>query len=149
MNKDLHTPNTVTLSASKTYQVQFNECDPIGIMWHGNYIKMFETGREAFSEKYGLDFLGIYENGFATLIVHAELNYKKPLQYKDRAVIQASFRKTDAAKIIFDYKITNEATGDIICTGTTTQVFVNTVTRQLFLTNPDFYTAWKQKQGIA
>ena len=32
-------------------------------------------------------------------------------------------RKTDAAKIIFDYVIRNERTNEIICKGTTTQVF--------------------------
>jgi acyl-CoA thioester hydrolase len=136
------------LSASKIYQVQFNECDPIGIMWHGNYIKIFENGREAFSEKYGLDFLGMFENGYATLIVHAELHYKKPLLYKDKAIVEVIMRRTDAAKIIFDYTLRNQATSDIVCTGSTTQVFVNTVSRQLLLTNPDFFIDWKQKYGI-
>jgi acyl-CoA thioester hydrolase len=148
MHKNPQNTHPVLLSASSSYQVQFNECDPIGIMWHGNYIKIFETGREAFSEKYDLDFMGMFQNGYATLIVHAELNYKRPLSYKDRAIIDAVFRNTDAAKIIFDYTVRSEATSEIICTGSTTQVFVHKESKQLMLTNPDFFVEWKSKQGI-
>jgi hypothetical protein len=28
--------------------VRFNEADPLGIVWHGHYIRYFEDGREAF-----------------------------------------------------------------------------------------------------
>ncbi len=30
--------------------VRFNEADPLGIVWHGHYIRYFEDGREDFGK---------------------------------------------------------------------------------------------------
>ena len=57
MRKDSYTPTTLT--ASVIIRVRFNETDPLGIVWHGNYIKYFEEGREAFGRKYGLSYLDV------------------------------------------------------------------------------------------
>ena len=27
--------------------VSFHDCDPMGVVWHGNYFRFFEIGREA------------------------------------------------------------------------------------------------------
>lgn len=136
------------LTAVAKLQVRFNECDPLGIVWHGNYAKFFEDGREAFCDKYGLDYWSIYINGHATPIVHMEANFKKTLKYKDIALVETTMRHTHAAKIIFDYAIKNEKTNELICNGTTTQVFVNSGNMQLALTSPDTYLNWKKQNGI-
>jgi len=137
-----------TISASARIQVRFNECDPLGIVWHGNYVKYFEDGREAFAEKHGLNYWNIYMNGFATPVVHMDVNYRKALKYRDVALVQATLRATEAAKIIFDYRITNEATGELICTGSTTQVFVANGNMQLSLVVPEVYAEWKKTIGM-
>jgi len=44
---------------SYTYEirVRFVETDPLGIVWHGNYIQYFEDGREAFGRHHGISYL--------------------------------------------------------------------------------------------
>ena len=137
-----------SLSAVARLEVRFNECDPLGIVWHGNYIKYFEEGREAFGKKYNLDYLDMYIKGYSTPIVHLQSDFKKTLQYRDVALVEAIFRKTESAKIIFDYIIRNEKNNDIVCTGSTTQVFVASGTLQLALVVPDFYLAWKNDNKL-
>ncbi len=34
------------LSEKAEVLVRFNEADPLGIVWHGNYIRYFEDGRK-------------------------------------------------------------------------------------------------------
>lgn len=136
------------VSATARIQVRFNECDPLGIVWHGNYVKYFEDGREAFSEKFGLDYWKIYIEGFATPVVHMEHNFKRTLKYRDIALVETTMRFTAAAKIIFDYKITNESTSELVCTGSTTQVFVANGNMQLSLVVPDVFSEWKKEIGI-
>ena len=34
--------------------IRFSEVDAMNVVWHGNYLKFFEDGREALGEKYGL-----------------------------------------------------------------------------------------------
>ncbi|MCW3125494.1 MAG: 4-hydroxybenzoyl-CoA thioesterase [Bacteroidetes bacterium] len=135
------------LKASAKIKVRFNECDPLGIVWHGNYLKYFEEGREAFGEKYNFDYYDFYNKGYSTPVIHAETTFKKPLRYKDTAIVEVHFIRTEAAKIIFHYKIKNEA-GDVICTGSTTQVFVTNGSMELSLTVPDFITDWMQEVGL-
>ena len=36
------------ISFTSEVRVRFTETDPLGIVWHGNYIQYFEDGREAF-----------------------------------------------------------------------------------------------------
>ena len=130
------------ISAIARLEVKFNECDPMGIVWHGNYIKYFEEGREAFGKAYKLDFMEFYNRGFSVPIVHVSCDYKRPLVYRDVALVETVYRKTPAAKIIFDYVIRKESTGELICKGSTTQVFVNKDNMKLSLVVPDFFAEW-------
>jgi acyl-CoA thioester hydrolase len=117
------------LSAIARIEIRFHDCDPLGIVWHGNYVKYFEAAREAFGAEYNLDYLDLFIHGYATPIVHMEANFKKVMQYKEVALVEAIFHRTDAAKIIFDYVIRKESTGEVVCTASTTQVFVTSGTR--------------------
>lgn len=137
------------LSAVARIEVRFNECDPLGIVWHGNYVNYFQEGREAFSKKYGLDYLYMYQNGFATPIVHLSTDFKRTMTYRDIALVETTMRITPAAKIIFDYVIRKESSHEIICKGTTTQVFVSSGNMELSLVVPLVYREWKIKNGLA
>ena len=45
------------------FDVRFSEADPLGIVWHGHYVRYFEDGREAFGEAYNLRYLDFYRQG--------------------------------------------------------------------------------------
>ena len=95
------------LVSSIDFKVRFSEVDSMRIVWHGNYLKYFEDGREAFGEQHGLDYLKIYENGHLTPIVHTEMDFKSPLRYGDDGIIETRLINTPAAKIIHEYRILN------------------------------------------
>lgn len=141
--------NQPEFSATARLEIPFNDCDPLNIVWHGNYIKYFELAREAFGQKYDFDVLHFYDQGFATPIVHASANYKRPLRYRDVALIKAVWRHTDAAKVIFDYEIKKEGSDELICHGNTIQVIVAAKTMELALTVPDFIKQWQARIGMA
>lgn len=130
------------MSAVARIEVKFNECDPMGIVWHGNYIKYFEEGREAFGKAWHFDFMEIYNKGYSVPIVNVTCDYKRPLVYRDVALVETIYRNTPAAKIIFDYVIRKESTHELICKGSTTQVFVNKDNMKLSLVVPPFFAEW-------
>ena len=35
-------------------EVRFSEVDSMSVVWHGNYVKYLEDGREAFGKEFGL-----------------------------------------------------------------------------------------------
>ncbi|WP_411766907.1 acyl-CoA thioesterase [Winogradskyella sp. A3E31] len=135
------------LSVEHTIRVRFNETDALGIVWHGNYLKYFEDGREAFGRKYDMSYLVAKNNGYATPIVKTTTEHKIPLQYGEVITIITTFQNTEAAKLVFKYVIKNEAQ-DIVCTGETTQVFTNLKDSIMALAQPDFLKHWKIKQGL-
>ena len=129
-----------------TIRVRFNETDPLGIVWHGNYISYFEEGREAFGRKHGLSYLDVKNNGFVTPIVESHSKHKLPLKYGDIATIETTFEDAPSAKMIFTYKIFN-TDNELVCEGRTIQVFVET-DGELFLNLPSFFRKWKMKVGL-
>ncbi|GGD80845.1 acyl-CoA thioesterase [Planktosalinus lacus] len=135
-----------TLTVSKEIRVRFNETDPLGIVWHGNYITYFEDGREAFGRQHGISYLNVKENGYTTPIVKSVCEHKLPLRYGEVATIETSFVNTPAAKMIFHYTILN-AEKKVVCTGETIQVFLDS-NDSLVLNNPPFFQAWKDKNGL-
>ena len=136
------------LIAETEIAIRFNEVDALGIVWHGNYVKYFEDGREAFGEKFDLNFQKVYINeGFVTPIVTVECNYKQSLKYGDRAIVQTRYIGSRASKIIFEYSIFRASDRVLMTTGKTVQVFVSRQ-GELFYTVPDFFANWKKKMGL-
>lgn len=127
------------------FPVKFNEADSLGIVWHGHYVRYFEDGREAFGEKYALRYLDIFAAGYTVPVVNVQCDYKRPLRYGDRVKVETTFVDDLAAKIRFEYVLTNPATGEIIAKGSTVQVFLDKETSTLQLTTPVFFSEWKQK----
>lgn len=134
-----------SLKATTVIRVRFHECDPLQIVWHGNYLKYFEEGREDFSSKNGISYLQAKEHGFSTPIVKSVCEHKLPLHYGDVFEVETTFVNSEAAKIVFDYKIFK--TGSLVCTGHTIQVFLNEK-GELSLVNPLFFKDWKIKMGL-
>ena len=125
--------------------VRFNEADPLGIVWHGHYVRYFEDGRESFGQQYSLSYLDIYKQGFTVPVVKVQCDYKKSLRYGDSMIIETVYTPCDAARLEFSYTLFNAATREIVAKGSTVQVFLDRTNNLLQLTNPPFFEAWKQK----
>lgn len=127
--------------------VHFSEVDSMGIVWHGNYIRYFEDGREAFGNQYGVNYLDFHREGVFIPLVKVSCDYKSPLIYGDTAVIETRYVDCDAAKLRFDYTIFSKNTGVTVATGTSIQVFLNEA-KELLLDFPAFFIQWKKKFGF-
>jgi acyl-CoA thioester hydrolase len=116
-------------------------------VWHGTYAKYFEDGREEFGKKYGIGYMDIFRNGFYAPLVELNFQFKKPLPYETRAVVETIFINTASAKIQFEYRIFLPEDNSLICTGTSTQVFLDK-NYQLVWFTPPFYDKWKSRFGL-
>src|SRR5687767_9913438 len=125
--------------------VRFNEADPLGIVWHGHYVRYFEDGREAFGKEFNLSYLDFYRNGLVVPIVTIQCDYKKPLRYGDDMIIHTIYEPTLAAKLQFRYEIFLAEKNELVATGSSTQVFLDGKSMELLLTVPPFFEQWKNK----
>lgn len=129
-------------------RVRFVETDPLGIVWHGNYIQYFEDGRESFGRKHGISYLDQKEHGYATPIVKSSTDHKRPLRYGDVATVKTIYIDSPAAKMVFHYEVYNQ-NDELVCTGETVQVFVDKIgSGDLSLNIPEFFMNWKKKVGL-
>ena len=128
--------------------VRFNEADPLGIVWHGHYIRYFEDGREAFGNTHGLGYLDVYKQGFVIPIVSVHCEYKRSLRYGDRVIVETKYIPCEAAKMKFSYRLFNAATDELVATGTSVQVFLDKNESLLQLSNPPFFEEWKKKHDL-
>jgi len=135
------------LSIKTEIQVRFSEVDSMGVVWHGNYVKYFEDGREFFGNKYGLNYYDFYNNGILTPLVKLECNFKKSLEYGEKAIIETKFINCEAAKLKYEYIIYKSSNMEVIATGMSVQAFLDE-NRELMLTIPPFFAKWKKKMGL-
>ncbi len=134
-----------TLHHTTELEVKFSEADPLGIVWHGHYIRYFEDAREAFGEEYGIKYLDFYRNNIIVPIVSINCNYKRVLRYGHKVRLETTYKDTPAAKLLFDYAIYDVATDELIATGSSVQVFMERESLELMLTIPQFMADWKKK----
>lgn len=133
------------LKSVVTAQVRFSEVDSMRVVWHGNYARYFEDGRESFGRKYpGIGYMDIYENGFTAPIVDLTIQFLCPLTINDTAIIETYYIPDPAARLRFEYIIRRGSDNRISVRGSSAQVFIST-DGEMSLNTPEFYQEWKRK----
>jgi len=117
------------------------------IVWHGHYVKYMEEGREDFGHKYGINYMLIKEKGYTAPLVKIVCDYKKTLSYEDTVIVETRYVDSDAAKIIYAFRIYRASDKELVATGESVQVFLD-MNRELVLTIPPFFEEWKKKWGL-
>ena len=121
-------------------RVRFSEVDSMQIVWHGEYVRYFEDGREAFGREFaGLGYMDIYASGYTAPIVELKVN--------DTAVVETRYIATEAAKVCFEYTIRSATDGEVVAEGSSTQVFLDS-RGELQLLAPEFYRKWKERWEV-
>lgn len=135
------------LHSVKEIEVRFSELDPLNVVWHGNYIKYFEDGREDFGNKHNISYNDIRNAGVMAPIVSVNCNYKRFVKYGDKLQIETTYINNPAAKIVLEYVIRRSSDNEIVAEGSTIQVFTD-FNGNLLLIPPQFFSDWKQKYGL-
>ena len=69
--------------------VPFYDCDPMSIVWHGNYLKYFEQARMALFHQCKLDVPEIAELGFVIYVADTRVRFTHPCSYGDEIEVSA------------------------------------------------------------
>lgn len=128
-------------------KVRFGEVDSMGIVWHGNYVKYIEEGRESFGHRYGISYLDFHANDLMAPVVSLSFKYKKQVKYGDRLIVKTEYVDDEAAKLIFRFRIYRKSDDELVATAETIQVFLNDK-GEILLYPPEFVLVWKRKVGL-
>jgi acyl-CoA thioester hydrolase len=94
---------------SKTqYRVLYADTDMMGVVYYGNYGKLFELGRTEMIRGMGMPYLELEKKGIVMPVYSLESRYKNVLRYDELITIETTVKKLPAARMEFFHKIYNE-----------------------------------------
>ena len=105
-------------------RVRYSETDQMGVVYHGNYLPYFETGRVEWLRNHGISYKSMEDSGTALPIVSLTLNYKKPARYDEILFVRTIFKSQTSVKLEFDCEIRNDK-NELLTTGYFLLVFVD------------------------
>ncbi len=106
-------------------RVIYADTDGMGIVYHSNYIKWFEVGRNEFLRDIDYEYTKMEAEGVWTPVLEVHCKYKNPAKFDDVLLIETFIESFSAVKFTMGYKIYNEKTGKLVVTGNTVHAFTN------------------------
>lgn len=107
-------------------RVLYADTDRSQVVYHGNYLRYFEFGRASLMRDAGYPYKEVEENGYVYPIFETGLKYFSPLRYDDPIWVNTRPADLERVRLRFDYIITHQETGVLICSGSTRHCATNT-----------------------
>ena len=107
------------------HHVNFYDTDAMAVVHHSNYIRWFETGRVEYLRKYGITLGDMMEDGYVFPITEVRAKYVSPGCFYDVICIEKRPKALTKVKMAFQYRVFNKATGELMVTGFTQNVFTH------------------------
>ncbi len=105
------------------YRVIFGDCDPMRIVYYGNYFRFFEIGRAELFRRMGHPFAVYIAQGLYLGVIETTCRYRRPSRYDDDLVISAAVTDVRRARITIGYEIRG-LDGELRVEGSTTHAVI-------------------------
>ncbi|MEZ0328191.1 MAG: thioesterase family protein [Dissulfuribacterales bacterium] len=88
------------------YRVIYGDTDKAGVVYHANYLRLFEMGRtEYMRASLGLSYAELEREGIVMPVTELFIRYKAPAHYDDLLTIVTSIGDMQRFSISFNYEI--------------------------------------------
>ncbi|MCF6442204.1 acyl-CoA thioesterase [Pseudoalteromonas luteoviolacea] len=123
------------LEASVEIEIPFHDCDPMNVVWHGNYARYFEVARCKLLSAYECGYDNMEKIGYVWPIIDMQTRFVGSCVFGQKINVSAQLLEyEDRLKIA--YLITDVETGKKLTTGVTTQVAVEMASKAMQFTTP-------------
>ena len=124
----------------------FHDCDPMNVVWHGNYFKYFEIARCALLGRYDYDYPQMLESGYLWPVVDARVKYVRPLLFNQPLRIVARIVEWEN-RLKIEYEIFDAGSGQRLTRAMTIQVAVDAASKEMLYQCPP--GLWRRLGGPA
>ena len=121
--------------ATVAITVPFHDVDSIGVAWHGHYAKYFEIARCELLDSFDYGYDAMRESGFIWPVIDMRIRYVKARAFRPAHPRQGQLREWEN-RLLIDYLITDEATGQRLTKGSTVQVAVDMKNGEMCFVSP-------------
>ncbi len=101
-----------------TYRVIYGDTDTMGVMYYGNYLRLFEIGRNEYMRARGFTYREVEERGYLLPVTEAVCRYRRPARYDDELVIETRVLRARGARVVFGYTVRGPD-GEVLAEGHT------------------------------
>jgi len=108
-------------------KVRFNECDPTGFAYNGNYFIWMQEAAVECLRHGGIDMRGMASSNHTFVAVHYSCDFKKPVGFDD--VVEARARLADVGESSFQLKYEILMDGEVVAVGKSVHVHIDTTTK--------------------
>jgi acyl-CoA thioester hydrolase len=91
--------------------VRYAETDQMGVVYHANYLAWCEVGRTEFVRAAGMSYRDMEAAGVGLAVIDAQLRFHGGAVYDDEVHVETRLTDVRSRLIVFEYVITNAATG--------------------------------------
>jgi acyl-CoA thioester hydrolase len=132
------------IQAEADVRAEFYDLDPMEVVWHGNYPRFLEQGRNALLDRIGYGYREMTATGWAFPVVDLSLRYLKPIRLGQVVRVLAMLVEWEN-RLVIDYQIIDKASGERLSRARSTQVAVRAESGELSFVSPPELLAGVQK----
>lgn len=130
------------------HRVSYGETDAMTVLYHAEYIHIFERSRGEFSRQHGMDYRQIEAGGIMLPVREAYCRYRSPARYDDLVQVQVAISEWKRASVRFVYAMYDESRHILLAEGSTEHACVNLEGRPVPIPNW-LKTAFSERVGAA
>lgn len=123
------------LSSAVEIEIPFHDCDPMNVVWHGNYPRYLEIARCQLLRLFDYDYPQMTESGYVWPIVDMRIKYVNSLQFTQKIRVEA-YLKEYQSQLKIDYVIYDAASNKRLTKAYTTQVAVSIASGEMQFASP-------------
>jgi acyl-CoA thioester hydrolase len=123
------------LIARQKYRVRFSDVDPMAVLWHGRYARLFEQASEELGRACGLGYADFHRERLQAPIVQLHLDYFAPITLGEEVTIVAKMVWSDSARINTEFEVHKES-GVLAAAGYTVQMLIDATGMPLLASPP-------------
>ncbi|GAA66511.1 acyl-CoA thioesterase [Pseudoalteromonas sp. NZS127_1] len=116
-------------------EIPFHDCDPMNVVWHGNYPRYLEVARCELLRLFDYDYPQMHESGYAWPIVDMQIKYVASAVFTQKIKV-AAYLKEYENRLRIDYVITDSLTNKRLTKASTTQVAVEVSSKEMQFESP-------------
>ncbi len=107
------------------HRTLYADTDRSQVVYHATYLKYFELGRGTLMRDAAYSYRSIEDSGCIYPVIEVGVKYYTPLHYDDPMQVHTRPAELEHVRLRFDYIITSEETGTIMCKGFTRHCALN------------------------
>lgn len=96
------------LTSKVQYRILYADTDMMGVVYYGNYGRLYEMGRTEMVRSLGLPYIELEHAGIVMPVYSVESKYRNVIRYDELITIETTVKTMPAARMEFFHRIFNE-----------------------------------------